>query len=655
MLLPGDQVKYTRLTRTLKDKGKLIPIEEIYDNVNDHELDWYRSIFFYNDKHYKDFKDKKTVRGIFDLKTNFLIWDFDSKGEIDKAKKDTIELVTRLINNGIAQDEFNVCFSGNKGFSVELETTTELTTDQFKKITSSLADGLATRDTKIVNPSRVFRLPFTKHPDSGLYKIPLTINELCELTSDQIKDLAKTNDRFDMWSSNLADIPESMIPSAEETSIEESKSDVQVIKSVEELDFSKKPKNMPSCKYAIMHGFFDPGNRSNSLIALAAHFKNQGFPKDVAFYALKGASELQAARTGQSVFNEDEIKANIIGQVYSNYWQGGTYSCKDHEFLKETCDKLGEHSCDNKRKDKEDSVIGLDKLTNKFISFAKDIEKNRIYTGVEELDSKLILTLGMSTGLLGAPGSGKSSMAFNILNSTSMKGIKSVFFSLDMGWHLAYGKLLSRQTGINFKEMIELCKKEDDRLKDWNSKLIEDFKNVAWTFKSGVSVDNIREMIQREEEKGGEKIKLVVIDYLECLIGPYADATANGAYQAAKLKDLATDLEICVITLVQPPKSAGDASKPLTSMRQIKGASTLEQNFRAIISVHREGFSPNHPEEDKFLTLNCLKNTMGGLFSIDLGWEGVTGTLRKLSQNEKAELDMIRNRNSDEESDKGRW
>jgi hypothetical protein len=94
--------------------------------------------------------------------------------------------------------------------------------------------------------------------------------------------------------------------------------------------------------------------------------------------------------------------------------------------------------------------------------------------------------------------------------------------------------------------------------------------------------------------------------------------------------------------LIQPQKSAGDAGFPLTSMRQVKGASILEQNFRNILGIYREGFSPDTPELDKFLTIKGLKSSFEGLFSVDVGWDGRTGKVYTLDQQGRTQLARIR-------------
>ena len=47
-----------------------------------------------------------------------------------------------------------------------------------------------TVDTQIYDNKRLFRIPNTRHEKSGLYKIPITLNELQTLSIDQIREMA---------------------------------------------------------------------------------------------------------------------------------------------------------------------------------------------------------------------------------------------------------------------------------------------------------------------------------------------------------------------------------------------------------------------------------------------------------------------------------
>lgn len=631
-------MEYVRLCKGLSDKGSLIPETEINSRINSFDKDWYVSVFFYGDSELSKFKQTGSVAGIDNLKSNKLIFDFDSQDNVEKARNDTLDVCNKLLVNGITEDMFNICFSGNKGFSIEMKLDAKYDSKELKSIAKALAGDKQTFDTKIYNDNRIFRVPYTKHPVSGLYKTPISLASLAELSIEQIKEMAMDNSNGIEWKETIIQLPESMKVKLN-NKIE--------LKNIELLpEFERKAKWMSACKEAILNGYFTNGNRSHALMALAATFKANGFPKEVTHRALKGAAELQAVRHNTEPFDSDEIWNNIIKVVYSPNWKGATYSCKEHEWLADICKLTGKHSCLLKQKE---TVTTFNKLAGKFKDFAQNIEKNRIYTGIEELDKRIILTTSMPIGLLGAPGSGKTSVALDILNKTSNANVRSLFCSFDMGWNVVYAKLVSKFSGLPFEKVLEVYKTNKEAYTEYDDIIAEEFKNVNVTFDSSQSIDDIKKVIEEENSKSENPIKFVVIDYLECLSGPYSDPTANGSFLANKIKNLATELEICVMVLVQPPKSAGDASQPLTSMRQIKGASTLEQNFRAVLGVYREGFSPSTPENDTFMSIACLKNTLGGLFTVDLHWDGLKGQVRELSFDEQVKLEKLRdfNKNKD--------
>ncbi len=64
--------------------------------------------------------------------------------------------------------------------------------------------------------------------------------------------------------------------------------------------------------------------------------------------------------------------------------------------------------------------------------------------------------------------------------------------------------------------------------------------------------------------------------------------------------------------------------------------------------MSRPGFSPRTPEDDQFITIKCLKNRMGGLFALDLGWSGATGDIYELNDEQFAQLKEIRERQDKE-------
>jgi KaiC/GvpD/RAD55 family RecA-like ATPase len=632
-------MEYKRLAQGFT-KYKLIPVsDDVWDHISNRDTDWYESIFLYSEKAYRQYLETGTVAGIKDVSTPRLVWDFDEEDNVEHARADAKVLCERLLKYGIPQDGIKIAFSGNKGFSIELQTKERFSTGEFKNINLSLAEGLETNDPKIFDPQRLFRVTGTRHNKSALYKFPLTLNQLSEVPIRTIREMAQDMSSIDRPEESIVNLPE-VILNMRKQEVTKLPTTVDVRAAVD-LDFTTKPRGFTNCKYALLNGFFEEGERSDSLMALGATCKSLGFPKDITYGMLKGAARLQAARTDSDEFPKKEIWNNIVEQIYGPHWKGAIYSCKNQPFLKSICDSLGPNKCTSNHEGEVGFVSCMD-MSSQFENYSVNIEKNTVKTGIKRLDEAVSLTIGMPVALLGAPSSGKTSLAIDILNNTSKAGISSAFFSMDMYGPLVYMKQIQKHFGLSQRQIHEIFKNDKTKAHEIKEFLKKEYERVKFSLRAGHSVQDMRLIVNDYEQKSGDKVKLIVIDYLECIAGPYTDATANTGKIAGELRDFATETNTCVITLVQPPKSAGDASQPLTSMRQIKGSSMLEQSFRVVLGIYREGFGPNMQEHDRFMTINALKNTMGPLFSLDNYWNGLKGEIRDMTEEEAKELVALR-------------
>ena len=409
----------------------------------------------------------------------------------------------------------------------------------------------------------------------------------------------------------------------------------------EDLDWSLKPKWLSNCKYAIFKGFFEEGTRDQFFSIMAATFKSQ-FPDDqgMVYRMLKTVAENQAKRNNCDRFSDEDLWVKTQ-QVFKPTWIGGTYSCKNNDDLGDFCATLGHHKCGEGN---EKHTYEISEVKTFFRKYANEIDANTIITGIHAIDNYTRITVGMHVGILAAPGAGKTTMVLSMLKNTSKAGIRSMFFSMDMYGPLIYQKQIQNHTGLTDNEIFDMIKNNDPRLDVIDKELEEIYKNVKFVFKSGLTVEEMRQMTLDYEQVSGEKITLIASDYAECISGPYADSFANSKIIAHKLKDLASQDNFCVLTLVQPPKSAGDASSPLTSMRQVKGPSDWEQGFSLILGLYREGYNTTTSKNDRFITINSLKNRMGGSFSVDCAWNGQRGTIEELDAVGQAELANLRDR-----------
>jgi hypothetical protein len=397
---------YRQLRKGVNDNSyQLIPAEDsIWKYVKpNHFQDYYTSIYKYSEDQYQKFLETGSIKGVNDVLTDRLVFDFDSKDDISEAQKDAIEISNRLVSNGINETDLRISFSGGKGFHVEVYLDEDMTVDEFKAITKQLANGLKTFDKRINDHARPFRALGSVNVKTGLFKIPLTLDELSILTVQEIQEKAKSLNNVDKnsfkWS--ISSLPENL------RVLKKFKNNFEVIvNTVEttEMDWTIKPKFLTNCRFSLQNGYFGQGDRNNALLCLAATYKNLGFDIEHTYRLLKGVAEKQSKRNDDERYPDTEIYNNIVMQVYSDDWKGGQFTCRDQSnWLYDYCESLGNKKCNHK----EEDVLKPKKLTDiheSFKDYVVNIDKNTIVTGIKSLDEKIFLSTGANVGIIGSPG-----------------------------------------------------------------------------------------------------------------------------------------------------------------------------------------------------------------------------------------------------------
>lgn len=642
---------YVRLCETINNIGKLVPNTDIAKFIENQEKDYYSSIFLYNEdqkrkaeelieitKDGKTFKRPKGVSGIKEVVTNKLVFDFDSDN-LQNAKLDTIELIQRLEGHGVNSQDLNICFSGSKGFSVELNTTERFSPEEFKAIVHNLAADLKTFDPKIVDPNRIFRLPFTKHPKTGLYKTPLSKDELEGLSIEEIKELSSKALKVDAdYLSYTTKLPESV---KKLKVVKKAELPVKTAELINDIDLTNKPSWLSNWKYALSRGLFKEGTRSYALTILAATCRNQGMSDTQAYYFLKAAAEEQSKRFGGDKFDKSEIWKNIIEVVYGQNWQGGSWSEDNFpEDLKQFLLSNGIPRIDQGSAD--ELVETVKDGFGDFISYAKDIEKNTIKFGIPSIDKNLKIRKGHSIGLIAPPGVGKTSFAVTLANNMSKEGSHVYFASYDMYKNNVYQKLIQRHTGLKDDDIYKVFVDGNiEKIEEFRKILSDNYGNVTFCFKNGQSIAQLKQSIKNAETRVGKKVDLVVVDYIELILSEKSDPTAASAEAAQGLREIANEGRV-VLILLQPNKLSSKPNEPLTSYNSAKGSSAIAQSVTSMLTLHRPGLHSRLRNEDNFIGLDCVKNRNGGLFSLDFYWDGKTQTFSEIDDVGRVRLENVR-------------
>lgn len=593
------------------------------------------STSYYTKQQAEEFKKTKSVAGMTDLKTNQLWFDFDSTN-LEESRKEAVELHERLLKY-FANNNTQLFFSANKGFHITVKLNDDLTSQQVKKIVLKLGTGLNTLDLKIYDANRILRASNTKHEKTGLYKIPLTSAEIASLTIDQIKELAKQPRELfghDVKSANLPDV----------LLVEEEKISTKVLSvlneedplRIKEIDFTNKPHGWKEYKWSIALGRFEVGTRNHAMMVVASTCRALKYGKEHTAAICSAADKLHCEITNDTEMDESAFEREVLDVVFGSHWNGGQYSFENDIQLRNYCNKYG-----FKTDKVESGAINLQDVNSSFKDYVKNIDKNTIKTGIKRLDDALPITIGNNLGIVGSASSGKTSIALEILKNTSMNGVVSVIASLDMHRNRLYEKVLYKVSHDLYKKSLtreELYKKFQE---DEDSGLIEEVKkqfgNVYFYDRSRPTVSNLRQFILDVEAETGKKVKLLMIDYFERIGSDVSDATASSLKVANELQDLLNDLNLAVITLVQPNKFSlsGGPDTPILSYTAIKGSSFLYQSFRSIVSIWRPFFNAKTNHLDKFMEMAILKNDLGELAHFTFNWEGKTGSITEMSEEQE--------------------
>jgi hypothetical protein len=638
--------RYISIREGLASKPRLVPattkLEEVISNIN---KDYYRSLYTYNENHKKFLEEKGTLSGITDTETNRLFFDFDDKQNIENAKQDTITTANRLLDKGFTEESIKVYFTGGKGFSIEVLIDEYISPDKFGAIVDNVAGDLNTLDLVVREANRIVRIPNTKHQSSGLYKIELTGEELVNLSVDEIKSLAK-KPRLIRTEEVVVKLPEEL----KNVKVVEKKPEVvkDLSFDISTIDMKERPKGLDEARWLLTNGFFRSGERNTAMLCLAATYKSLKYPEELSFGILQGVAEIQSQRTGEETFPDKEIQL-IIGQVYGPNWKGGTFTVREEDnWLAKYARKMGIVV-----KEENDAPQTLDGIHSTFETFVRDIEKNTIKTSIESLDKVFPITVGSNVGIVAAAGAGKTSIALKILKHNSEQGILTVFASLDMTKTRLFEKVLYNVSGLSREDLYKAFKEGKGR--ELTDMVKKHYGNVWFYDKSAATVSDIRNYVLAVEQKTGQKVRVVMIDYFERLNSDVSDDTASSKKVAGEIQDMVNDLQVAAITLVQPNKMSlgGGPDTEIKSYTAIKGSSFLYQSFRGIIALSRPFYTPSTKEFDKFAIINVVKNDLGELDRLELGWNGKRGDIFELEDAERQELRELLKQKNAVKDDKG--
>ena len=449
-------MKYVEIAvESPRNRGTLVLKPDLHKYIPEDGKALYRSVYLYNEDA-KQFADSKgTLKGYHGERgiDNVLI-DIDRKDNSNeytlKKLRDTLEHLRVL---EVLGESLQCYFSGtgyhivitNKVFNFQSSGSLPY---QVKQTMSSLFNNI---DTSIYMRSGIYRVAHTKNQKTGLYKIPITLEEAYSSSVEEIHKLA-SDPRFEY--------PYSVLDGDNEL---EGYICLETPKVAKFGNVMEPTKVVPCVQTMLRNGPVE-GSRHNTILRMASYFKRNGIPSEYAKVAL--------LHWNNNTLNEQKIIEKTESVYNGNY----TYSCQD-VLMKKYCQTRCIYF---KNKDYHINVKNSDELQKDFEERLETNFQGRTIPlaamfGLDEYDTQIYP--GELVTIFGPTGANKTTLAQNLALGVDFKNdrinkrwqIPTLFLSLELSAWYMHRRHLQIVSGLSKEDVNthykEIYKKHADELR----------------------------------------------------------------------------------------------------------------------------------------------------------------------------------------------
>jgi len=566
-----------------RKRGLLIPLDTLPDLIYNEgkENAVYRSTYLYYDDAIEYRKLKGSLKDFLGLRgVDWIPVDIDKKDNTDEYTLDTLRsFIYELEDFGAKESNYCIYFSGT-GYHVMLHA------DVFgfipsrdlpyilKETMRSMFDYI---DLSVYMRTSIYRCDASLNQKSGLYKIPLGKHEVFNLSILEIKEIAKmriqTSTDWEEKSGNL-ELKEY---------IKEHVPKIRTLQNVAE------PSKYATCIQTMYKLGPMKGERNNTILRLASHYRKSGITSDAAKAALLHWN------------NKALDEQNVLKKIEDTYNRGYNYKCNDILMSKHCNPKCVFY----KRKDYSIDIltsIDLQKSLERRLESnfdGKVVQLGRLLGLPEQVDCDVYP--GELVTIFGSTGSNKTTLAQNMALGYDVENdiidpelqIPTLYLSLELSeWymHRRHLQIVSdrdkKGVNSNFKSLWNFHKEELNHI------------NVTTI---SPNVEQIAEMIRKTDPR------LVIVDYIDLVEPP---KHIRGEYETIRfishrLSNMAVNLDIVIVQISQINRAY--SREQIMDMYAGKGSGAIENASRKVLGITGNA-------KDKVKKLELYKNSDGDLF-----------------------------------------
>jgi len=261
--------------------------------------------------------------------------------------------------------------------------------------------------------------------------------------------------------------------------------------------------------------------------------------------------------------------------------------------------------------------------------YEQEGEVTGVETGFEDLDR---LTTGFHKSdlvvLAARPAMGKTAMALNaIWHASGEKKMPVAIFSLEMSKEQLVQRLISQTTRIPAQSL----RSGNVKAEDW-PKLLRGVAQVSeapiWIDDTaGVTLMEMRAKVRRLASQlvaqGGPPLSLVVVDYLQLMIGQ-GSRNDNRQQEIAEisrgLKVLARDLDVPVLAIAQLSRAVESRHDKRPMLSDLRDSGAIEQDADMVMFLYRDEYYNPDSDDKGIAEVIVGKHRNGPTGKVQLAW-----------------------------------
>jgi replicative DNA helicase len=261
--------------------------------------------------------------------------------------------------------------------------------------------------------------------------------------------------------------------------------------------------------------------------------------------------------------------------------------------------------------------------------YEQEGEVTGVETGFEDLDR---LTTGFHKSdlvvLAARPAMGKTAMALNaIWHASGEKKMPVAIFSLEMSKEQLVQRLISQTTRIPAQSL----RSGNVKAEDW-PKLLRGVAQVSeapiWIDDTaGVTLMEMRAKVRRLASQliaqGGPPLSLVVVDYLQLMIGQ-GNRNDNRQQEIAEisrgLKVLARDLDVPVLAIAQLSRAVESRHDKRPMLSDLRDSGAIEQDADMVMFLYRDEYYNPDSDDKGIAEVIVGKHRNGPTGKVQLAW-----------------------------------